>query len=60
MQVYIELAVLENFCMDFTLLYSAKLASKNSAHILRIALGSALGACFAVVFPLLNIGTGWQ
>ena len=60
MQVYVELAVLENFCMDFTLLYSAKLASKNRAHFMRIALGAALGACFAVTFPLFKIGTVWQ
>lgn len=57
MQVYVELAVLENFCMDFTLLYSAKLASKNPAHILRIALGAALGAVAAVTLPLIGSGT---
>lgn len=57
MQVYIELAVLENFCMDFTLLYAAKLASKNPAHILRIALGAALGAAVAVTLPLIDLGT---
>lgn len=57
MQVYIELAVLENFCMDFTLLYCAKLASKNRAGWRRIALASSLGAAFAVVFPLFRLGT---
>lgn len=55
MQVYIELAVLENFCMDFTLLYSAKAVSKNTASYKRIALGAALGAAFAVVFPLIKM-----
>lgn len=56
MQVYVELAVLENFCMDFTLLYCAKLASKNAAGWRRIAFASALGACFAVVYPLFGVG----
>ena len=55
MQVYIELAVLENFCMDFTLLYAAKAVSKNAASYKRIALGSAIGAAFAVVFPLVKM-----
>ena len=55
MQVYIELAVLENFCMDFTLLYSAKAVSKNTASYKRIALGAVLGAAFAVVFPLIKM-----
>ena len=59
MQVYVELALLENFCMDFTLLYCAKLASRNTAHIFRLIIASALGACFAVVFPLFNLGGVW-
>ena len=50
MQVYVELALLENFCMDFTLLYCAKLVAKNRAHILRLVIASVFGACFAVVF----------
>ena len=56
MQVYIELALLENFCMDFTLLYCAKVVSKNRAHILRLIIASVFGACFAVIFPLFKAG----
>lgn len=55
MQVYVELALLENFCMDFTLLYCAKIVAKNAAGWKRISVVSALGACFAVLFPLLNV-----
>ena len=58
MQVYVELALLENFCMDFTLLYCAKLVSKNRGHIFRLFLASVFGACFAVVFPLFGL-PGW-
>lgn len=60
MQVYIELALLENFCMDFTLLYCAKLVVKNSAGWKRISVASALGACFAVLFPLLPLPAVWS
>lgn len=56
MQVYAELAVIENFCMDFTLLYAAKAAVKNRAGAGRIALSASFGALFAVVFPLFEIG----
>ena len=42
--------------MDFTLLYSAKTAVKNRAGAARIALSSAFGALFAVVFPLFKAG----
>lgn len=56
MQIWAELAVAENFCMDFTLLYAAKRAVKNTARVRRIALASSLGASFAVLFPLLPVG----
>lgn len=59
MQVYIELALAENFCMDFTLLYAAKLAVKNAASVKRIALAACLGAAFAVAFPLFKLGAAW-
>lgn len=55
MTVYIELSLAENFCMDFCLLFAAKAIAKNSAGYFRVALASALGACFAVVFPLFNL-----
>ena len=60
MQVYIELAVIENFCMDFTLLYAAKLAVKNPAPFWRILIGAVLGAAFAVTFPLFKLGAAWS
>lgn len=56
MQVYIELAFVENFCMDFFLLACAKLLTKNLCGYGRIAVASALGACFAVIFPLIPAG----
>lgn len=55
MQVYVELALVENFCMDFTLLFCAKVVSKNRGHILRLVIAAVLGACFAVVFPLFRL-----
>lgn len=59
MQVYVELALAENFCMDFTLLVCARYASKNRCSYKRVALASLLGACFAVLFPLTGIGGFW-
>lgn len=59
MQVYVELAILENFCMDYTLLYCAKLVSKNPAGWKRISLAAVTGACFAVIFPLIPFTKAW-
>ncbi len=42
--------------MDFTLMYCAKAVVKNPAHIFRIAIGSVLGACIAVIIPLIDLG----
>lgn len=50
-----ELALAENFCMDFTLLCCSKFAVRNRAGYRRIAAASALGACFAAVFPLWGV-----
>ena len=55
MQVFVEYALLENFCMDFTLLVASKWASKNPTGYFRIALSALIGACFAVAFPLFGL-----
>lgn len=59
MQIYIEFALIENFCMDFALLTCAKAAVKNPTGYIRIALASAVGAVFAVCFPLFNLSGVW-
>lgn len=55
MKVYAEYAIVENFCMDFSLLVAAKAASKNPAKYGRISAAAILGACFAVVYPLFGL-----
>ena len=45
--------------MDFTLLFAAKAACKNPAKYWRIAVAAALGACFAVAYPLFGVGGAW-
>ena len=58
MEVYVEYALAENFCMDFFVLFAAKAATKNAAGARRIALASCAGAVFAVLFPLAGLN-GW-
>ncbi len=55
MQVYVELALAENFCMDLALLLCAKFICKNPCRYRRLAFGAALGAAFAVAFPLFGL-----
>lgn len=57
MEIYIEYAILENFCVDVALLYLALAATKQTVACVRLCLAGAIGAVFAVVFPLLQLPT---
>ncbi|MBQ8886001.1 MAG: sigma-E processing peptidase SpoIIGA [Clostridia bacterium] len=56
MEVYIEIAFLENFLIDGMLLTLSLKAARRKTSVLRIILASALGAVFAIIFPLLSLG----
>ena len=55
MQVYLELALIENFCMDFCLLYACRWLSKTAIRTRNLIISSIVGAIIAVIFPLLNL-----
>lgn len=55
-EIYIEYALAENFLLDAMLLWLSLKAAKQKIIFRRIALASALGAVFAVVFPLFDVG----
>lgn len=56
MEVYIELAFLENFLIDGMLLFLALKAARRKVIVGRLLFASALGAFFAIFFPLLRLG----
>lgn len=53
MVVYVEYALAENFLLDGMLLYLALRAAKRKIRKKRLFFAAALGAAFAVAFPLL-------
>ena len=55
MKIYIEYALAENFLIDAMMLWLALKAAKQPIQLWRIALASAIGAIFAVCFPLLKV-----
>ena len=55
MVVYIDLLLLDNFCADAALLYSAVRTVKGEARPLRIALTALAGAAAAVGYTLLGL-----
>jgi len=54
MEIYIEYALLENFLFDSVLLWLSLTAAKMPICRWRILLAAAIGAMFAVLFPLLK------
>ncbi len=57
MVIYIEYALLENFFLDGILLFLTLISAKIPVKIWRIALSAAVGAIFAVIYPLLQLST---
>ncbi len=55
MVVYVELAFLENFCLDFLLLALSAYAARGTSPIWRIIIAAAVGGMFALLFPLLSL-----
>jgi sigma-E processing peptidase SpoIIGA len=55
MEIYIEYALIENFLFDYALLYLAAKAANIPRKSWRICFSSAIGAVFALLFPLLRL-----
>ncbi len=55
MVIYIEYALLENFILDGILLFLSLISVKVSVQPRRLIFASAVGAIFAVVYPLLKV-----
>lgn len=54
MTVYIDILFLENFILNFIILYATGLISKNKIKILKISLGSILGAIYVIITYLIK------
>ena len=54
MEIYIEYALIENFCMDCALLYLALKCVKLPVRRIKLFVSAFLGACFAVAFPFFS------
>ncbi len=55
MVVYVEYAFLENFLVDFALLYLALLVARCKIGKIRLICAACVGACEAIVFPLFSL-----
>ncbi len=53
MVVYVEYAFLENFLIDWLILYLATLTARGKKSLLRISFSAAVGGLEAVIFPML-------
>ena len=55
MVIYIDMLFLENFILDFIILYVTGLISKNKIKFLKLIFGSALGAIYVVMYYFIKI-----
>lgn len=53
MELYIEYVIINNFLIDYLVLYLTSLAVKRRALWWRMALSALFGACYAVIAPLI-------
>ena len=58
MEVYVEYAFLENFCVDAALLFLSFKISKNALTLKGLIFGGLVGAAFAIAYPFLPILLG--
>ena len=56
MEVYVEYAIVENFLIDGMLLWLSLKMTKRKISFVRLFFAAALGAAFAVIFPLFSLG----
>ena len=55
MEVYVEYAFLENFLYDGVLLWLSLRASLTPVRVWKVAVSAAIGAIFALLYPLLTL-----
>ncbi len=58
MEVYIDVLVVENFIMNYIILYTTSLFLKSRRHLLRLAIGSCIGAAYTVISLLIKDAPG--
>ncbi len=58
MEIYVEYALIENFCVDLALLFLSRKISKLPIKKRWLFLGATLGAIFAVCYPFLALLIG--
>lgn len=54
MEVYLDVLIIENFAMNYIILYTTSLFLKTPRSILRFIVGSVIGVCYMVISLLLN------
>lgn len=54
MTVYIDVLFLENFILNFIILYAVGLISKSKIHLWKIGIGAGLGAIYSIIYYLLR------
>lgn len=60
MTVYLDIIFLENFILNFIILYAESLVIKEKVKYLKLMLSSLLGAFYVIIYYLINFQSKWN
>ena len=52
MKIYLDIILLENICMNYIILYATSVITKTKPKVIKILIGSTIGAIYAVIVVL--------
>ena len=60
MTIYLDIIFLENFILNFIILYAVSLAMKEKAGCIKLMIASLIGASYVIIYYLINFQSKWN
>lgn len=60
MTVYLDIIFLENFILNFIILYAVSLVIKEKACCIKLMIASLIGASYVIIYYLINFQSKWN
>lgn len=60
MTVYLDIIFLENFILNFIILYAVSLVIKEKAGCIKLMIASLIGASYVIIYYLINFQSKWN
>lgn len=60
MTIYLDIIFLENFILNFIILYAVSLVIKEKAGCIKLMIASLIGASYVIIYYLINFQSKWN